>query len=74
MSTGKPVIAFKVSVQLGDGNIMEHQIGADTVFGAVKFIQDEAVKNGWFIAGLLVEPFTEGDVVDAVEVAKGKLQ
>lgn len=70
----KPVIAFKVSIQLGDGNIMEHQIGADTVFGAVKFIQDEAVKNGWFVASLLVEPFGESDIVDAVEVKPGVLQ
>lgn len=70
--TSKPVIAFKISIQLGDGNIMEHQIGADTVFGAVKFIQDEAVKNGWFVASLLVEPF--GDIVDAVEIKPEALQ
>lgn len=71
---GKPVIAFKISIQLGDGIIMDHQIGADTVFGAVKFIQDEAVKNGWFVASLLVEPFTEADIVGAVEVKAGVLQ
>lgn len=70
----KPVIAFKISVQLGDGIIMDHQIGADTVFGAVKFIQDEAVKNGWFVASLLVEPFTDADIVNAVEVQKGLFQ
>lgn len=71
---GKPVIAFKISIQLGDGIIMDHQIGADTVFGAVKFIQDEAIKNGWFVASLLVEPFTEADIVGAVEVTPGVLQ
>lgn len=74
MSTGKPVIAFNVSIQLGDGNIMEHQIGADNVFGVVKFVQDEAVKNGWFVVGLLVEPFKGSDVADAVEVKPGVLQ
>lgn len=71
---GKPVIAFKISIQLGDGNVLEHQIGADTVFGAVKFIQDEAIKNGWFVASLLVEPFTDADIVNAVEVKPGVLQ
>lgn len=70
----KPVIAFKVSIQLGDGIIMDHQIGADTVFGAVKFIQDESVKNGWFVASLLVEPFTDADAPSDVAYEAGRLQ
>ena len=53
---------------------MDHDIGADTVFGAVEFIRAESIKNGWFIAGLLVEPFKDEDVIDAVEVPKGKMQ
>lgn len=61
-------LAFLVSVQLGDQSIMEHRIAAHSVFGAVKFIQDEAAKNGWFVVSLLVEPLTEANVSDAVEV------
>jgi hypothetical protein len=70
MTAGKPTVAFAVRVQLGDGNIMENTIGADTVFGAVKFIQDQAVEHGWFVAAILVQPFQDGDVQDAVEVGR----
>jgi len=68
------MIAFKVSIMLGDGQVIENQIGAGNVFGAVKFVQDEVVKNGWFVTGLLVEPFGESDVEDAVEVQKESFQ
>lgn len=62
MST--PHLAFKVSIQLGDDSVVENNIGAASIYGAVKFIQDEATKNGWFVKCLLVEPFTDADVVD----------
>lgn len=59
------MIAYKISIQLGDGNIMKHDIAAGNVFGAVKFVQDEAAKNGWFVQSLLVEMFKDSDIVDA---------
>jgi phosphohistidine swiveling domain-containing protein len=70
--SNKPTIAFAVRIQLMDGNIMENSIGADTVFGAVKFVQDQAAEKGWSVAAILVQPFTDDDVVDAVEVAEVK--
>lgn len=56
--------AFKVSAQIGDGSILDNVIAAHTVFGAVEFVKDEAAKNKWFVVGILVEPFTDEDVID----------
>jgi hypothetical protein len=56
--------AFRVSAQIGDGSILDNIIAAHSVFGAVEFIKVEAIKNGWFLVGLLVEPFTDEDVID----------
>lgn len=70
----KPQPAYKISVKLGDGSVMDNSVSAENVFGAVKFIQDEAAKNGWFVVDLLVESFSDADVADAIEVPGRALQ
>lgn len=59
-------LAFKVAIKLGDGAVIENKIAANNVFGAVKFIQDEATANGWFVSDLLVESFSDADVAKMV--------
>lgn len=53
---------YKVSVQLFDGTVLEQQVAGQSVFGAVKFIQDECAKNAWQPAALHAQLVTEEDL------------